>query len=72
MGEKSTLYFVGQIRCPEDDNCEYNQNSLYLISDEDKVIEVEDKDSTGILIVIGSLVILLAGTIYIRKRKRLK
>lgn len=72
MNEKNTLYFVGQIRCPEDDNCEYNQNSLYLISDEDKVIEVEDKDSTGILIVIGALAILLAGTIYVRKRKRLK
>ncbi len=72
MNEKNRLYFVGQIRCPEEDNCEYNQNSLYLISDEDKVIEVEDKDSTGILIVIGALVVLLAGTIYIRKRKRLK
>ena len=72
MSEKNTLYLIGQIRCPEEDNCEYNENSLYLISDEDKVIEVEDKDSTGILIVIGVLVVLLAGTIYVRKKKRLK
>ena len=72
MSKKNTLYFIGQIKCPEDDNCEYNQNSLYIISDEDKVIEVEDKESTNIIIVIGTVLIVLVGLIYIKKKKGLE
>lgn len=64
-----TIYFIGQINCPEDDNCVYDNNSLYLVSDEDKVIEVQDKDSTGIIIVISIFLILTVGLIIIRKKK---
>lgn len=66
--KKDKLYFVGQINCPEDDNCEYDANSLFLVSDEDKVIEVEDKDSTSILVVIG-LLILIPILILLKKKK---
>ena len=69
--KKDQLYFVGQINCPEDDNCEYDSNSLFLVSDEDKVIEVEDKDSTNILIIIG-LLILIPILIIIRKKLIIK
>ena len=66
--KKDRLFFVGQINCPEDDNCEYDANSLFLVSDEDKVIEVEDKDSTSILVVIG-LLILIPILILLKKKK---
>lgn len=69
--KKDKLYFVGQINCPEDDNCEYDANSLFLVSDEDKVIEVEDKDSTSILVVIG-LLILIPIFILLKKKKIIK
>jgi len=67
----NTMYFVGQINCPEDDNCDYDAKSLFLVSDEDKVIEVQDKDSKTILIITG---IILLGTVIgygLRKRKKL-
>ena len=66
---KNTLYFIGQINCPEDDNCEYDKNSLFLISDEDKVIEVKEEDTTNVLLVAGIIVLLIVIIIMIRKRK---
>ena len=67
----TTIYFVGQINCPEDDSCEYDSNSLYLVSDEDKVIEVKDDASTNVMAICAIVVVLLVvGIIIIRKRKR--
>lgn len=67
----NTIYFIGQINCPEDDNCDYDTNSLLLISNEDKVIEVKDNDSRIILIIIGSALILVVLFYIYRKKKRL-
>ena len=67
--EKNTLYFVGQINCPEDDNCEYDKNSLFLVSNEDTVIEVKDDDSKNIIIGLG-IIIIIIGIIIFRKRKK--
>ncbi len=66
------IYLVGQINCPKDDTCEYDSNSLFLISDEEKVIEVKDNDSRNILIITCIFVALIAGTIVIRKKKVVK
>ena len=67
----TTIYFIGQIQCPDDDNCEYNNNSLYLVSDEDKVIEVKDDTSKNIIIVFSIVfVVLISGVIYIRKKTK--
>jgi len=68
--KKDRLFFVGQINCPEDDNCEYDANSLFLVSDEDKVIEVEDKDSTSILVIVG-LLILVPILIILKKNNKI-
>lgn len=68
---KDVIYFVGQIICPEDDNCEYDTNSLFLVSDEDKVIEVKDDQSTNVLIFIGAFVVGCMGISFIRKRKKM-
>ena len=57
----NTLYFVGQINCSEDDSCDYDSNSLFLISDEDKVIEVEDSDSKNILIITILIILGIVG-----------
>lgn len=65
----STIYFVGQINCPLDENCEYDNNSLYLVSDEDKVIEVKDDTSKNIIIVFSIIFILLVGGIIFIRRK---
>lgn len=66
----STIYFVGQINCPDDESCEYDNNSLYLVSDEDKVIEVKDDLSRNIIIGFGVLLVLLTCTIiFVRKKK---
>ena len=67
--KNNILYLIGQITCSKEDMCDYDSNSLFLISDEDKVIEVEEKDSESILIVLGIITIILAGII-IYKRKR--
>ena len=65
----TTIYFVGQINCPLDESCEYDNNSLYLVSDEDKVIEVKDDTSRNVIIVFSVVLIILAvGLIIIRKR----
>lgn len=66
--EKNTLYFVGQINCPEDDNCEYDKNSLFLVSDEDTVIEVQDDDSKNIILGLG-IIIIIIGVIVFKKSK---
>lgn len=66
------IYFVGQINCVEDDVCTYNRKSLYLISDEDKVIEVKDNDSKAILIITILLVISTAIIIIVKRKKLCK
>ena len=67
----STIYFVGQINCPDDENCEYDNNSLYLVSDEDKVIEVKDGTSKNVIIVFSVLIIvLIGGIVFVRKKTK--
>ena len=63
------LYFVGEIHCAAEDDCKNDTSSLFLVSDEDKVIEVEDNTSTGILIGISLFIILIIGFI-IKKRSQ--
>ena len=70
--KEKELYFIGQIKCPEDDNCDYDSNSLFLISDEDKVIEVEDTTSTNILLCVFILIIGIGALIYLIKSKSIK
>lgn len=65
------IYFVGQIICPEDDNCEYDTNSLFLVSSEDKVIEVKDNQSANIMIFIGVFIIGCITISFLRKRKKM-
>ena len=66
------LYFVGQITCPDDDNCDYNMKSLLLISTEDKVIEVEEEDNTAIFIIMGSIVLFIVLLYVLRKIQKKK
>ena len=66
------VYFVGQMKCPEDEKCDYETNSLLLMSDEDKVIEVQDSTSTSILISIFVILILIGTTIYLVKSNGMK
>jgi hypothetical protein len=68
----STIYFIGQIDCPEDDNCDYDNNSLYLVSDEDKVIEVKDDTSKNVIIVFSILFVVLVGAVILIKKKTSK
>ena len=68
----NVLYFIGQINCPEEDNCDYNAKSLLLVSSEDKVIEVEDKDSKNILITTGIIIVLTGILYFYKKKKKLK
>lgn len=67
----NTLYFVGQINCPEDDNCDYDSNSLFLISDEDKVIEVKESDNTNVLIITIGIIVLIVGLVFLKKKRSL-
>ena len=69
---QNSIYFVGQISCPEDDNCDYNKNALFLVSDEDKVIEVKDQDSEWILIMTGLIILGTIGLYAYRKYKKKK
>lgn len=69
--EQDILYFVGQINCPEDDNCDYDANSLFLVCTEDKVIEVPDNDSRLILVVMTILIIGVFTIYGIKKKKKL-
>ncbi len=64
-----TIYFVGQIKCPKDDKCDFKENSLFLISDKDKVIEVKDNHSKIIIVVV---VILIALSVFITLKKKHK
>ena len=70
--EGSTIYFIGQIDCPEDESCEYDNNSLYLVSDEDKVIEVQDNDSKSIIVVVLAIMAIIVGFVVFRSRKKNK
>ena len=68
------LYIIGQINCPEDDDCEYNNNSLFLISDQDKVIEVKQSDNNNIIIgtcvFVGLIVLLVVLRRIFKKNKK--
>ena len=67
----NTIYFVGQINCPDDESCEFDNNSLYLVSDEDKVIEVKDDASMNVIIIGGIVfIVLVGGIIFIRKKRK--
>ena len=66
----NTIYFVGQINCPDDDNCDFDENSLFLVSSEDKVIEVKDNDSKNILVVISILMVFIISFSIIRKKRK--
>ncbi|MBQ3307107.1 MAG: hypothetical protein IJG68_02820 [Bacilli bacterium] len=66
----NTIYFVGQINCPDDDNCDFDENSLFLVSSEDKVIEVKEKDSNTILIVIAGIFVFIFLIVFLRRRKK--
>lgn len=68
------LYIIGQINCPKDDDCEYNNNSLFLISDQDKVIEVKQSDNNNIIIgtcvFVGLIVLLVVLRRTFKKNKK--
>ena len=66
------LYFVGQITCPDDDNCDYDMKSLFLVSTEDKVIEVEEEDNTAIFIVMGAIIVFIILLYIFRKLQKKK
>lgn len=68
LTSKNTIYLAGQINCPEDETCEYDGNSLFLVSDEDKVIEVEDNDSTNIIVISSIAIVGLIGIFIFRKK----
>lgn len=68
--EGETLYIIGQIKCPEEDNCDYNDNSLLIISDEDKVIEVKESDNTNIIIISSIFIVLIVLLIILKKAKK--
>lgn len=66
------LYFVGQISCPEDDNCDYDMKSLLLISTEDKVIEVKEEDNKAIIVIAVSILIFSVLLYILRKYQKKK
>ncbi len=68
--EGETLYIIGQIKCPEEDNCDYNDNSLLIISDEDKVIEVKESDNTSIIIASSIFIGLVVILVILKKSKK--
>lgn len=70
---ENTLYFIGKIHCLEDEICSYQESSLLLISDEDKVIELEESNNTNaIILLIIFIGILLFTFVYTRKRRKLQ
>lgn len=71
ISSDNILYFIGQISCPDDDNCDYDMKSLFLISTEDKVIEVEEEDNTAIVVIMISLVV-FSVLLYILRRYQKK
>ncbi len=64
-----TIYFVGKMNCPDEDNCDYTHKSLFLQSDEEKVIEVEQEDNSKIIL-LSILLLLFLGMVFIRRKKR--
>jgi len=69
---EDVLYFVGQIDCPDEDNCDYKKNSLFLISDEDTVIEVKDNDSQKVIGITTIIFLFLITLVGVRRKKRIK
>ena len=67
----NVLYLVGQINCPKDDTCDYDANSLYLVSDEDKVIEVKDNTGRNIIIGFCIFIVLIIGLVFYNNKKKL-
>lgn len=73
MTRDNVLYFAGRIRCLDDDNCDYLENSLFLISDEDKVIELEKKENTNIVLLLSTFIfLLLLMILFTKKRIKMK
>lgn len=70
ISENNILYFIGQINCPDDDNCDYDTNSLFLVSNEDKVIEVNNKDSRNILFLLAFFFVIAVMLVLKRKKKK--
>ena len=70
LSEDNILYFIGQINCPDDDNCDYDTNSLFLVSNEDKVIEVKDNDSRNILFLLAFFFVIALMLILKRRKKK--
>ena len=66
----NTIYFIGQIKCPEDETCDYDANSLFLISDQDKVIEVHQKEASSISIVTVLFVVSIILVVLVRKKSK--
>ena len=70
--KKSTIYLIGQINCKEEDSCDYDKNSLYLVSDEDKVIEVKEEDGDNVLIFITFFILGFVIILTIKNHKKEK
>ena len=70
--DNKTLYLIGEIKCQEDDICEYETNSLLLISDEDKVIEVKETDNSKVFIALGGFILVIITMYIILKYKKQK
>lgn len=68
----NTIYFIGQIKCPEDETCDYDANSLFLISDQDKVIEVQKKEASSIGIVTVLFIVAIILIVAVRKKSNKK
>ena len=68
----NTIYFIGQITCPEDETCDYDANSLFLISDQDKVIEVQQKEASSIGLVTLLFIVAVMLVVIVRKKSKKK
>ena len=66
----NTIYFIGQITCPEDETCDYDSNSLFIISDQDKVIEVQQKEASSISLVTILSIVAIVLIILVRKKTK--
>ena len=68
----NTIYFIGQITCPKDETCDYDSNSLFIISDQDKVIEVQQKEASSISLVTILSIVAIVLIIVVRKKTKEK